>query len=56
MVNQDASRLRKFESSKMQLEWIVLVEDFPGKELQRLEVRQSVDFLSDLLSEEKKLY
>jgi len=29
----------------MQLEWIVLVEDFPDKELQRLDVRQLVDFL-----------
>jgi hypothetical protein len=40
MAEQDASPLRKFEGSKMQLEWIVLVEDFPGKELERLEVRQ----------------
>jgi hypothetical protein len=40
MVEQDASLLRKFESSKMTLEWIVLVEDFPGKELERLDVRQ----------------
>ena len=42
MAEQDASPLRKFECSKMQLEWIVLVEDFPGKELERLEVRQWV--------------
>ena len=40
MDEQDESPLRKFESSKMQLEWIVLVEDFPGKEFERLEVRQ----------------
>jgi uncharacterized protein YciI len=42
MAEQDASPLRKFESSKMTLEWIVLVEDYPGKELERLEVRQWV--------------
>ncbi|KAE9370531.1 hypothetical protein N431DRAFT_492603 [Stipitochalara longipes BDJ] len=39
MAEQDASPLRRFESSKLHLEWIVLVEDFPGKELERLDVR-----------------
>jgi hypothetical protein len=40
MDEQNESPFRKFESSKMQLEWIGLVKDFPGKEFERLEVRQ----------------